>query len=656
MATFTDIVREQRKQGKGVGSSLKTAFSERAKERIDPRNYLFKKNSALTALFPSLGGYKAKTGAEKLKNDESKGFSENAENILNSVDRSLNLLKSQFKIVAKNSIVLPQMARDTNITRQNIQKLLKSLGVKPTYDNDMFFQNAKKRESQYQNQTKEKKPTKEKKIEEKEKKGFFATLLETIQDFIGPIISMIKGAVDSFLSIVSNVGKGLGFLGLLLGPEAALAAGFVALAAGLVYLANLIPKPSAESLEAIQKQKDEYANEMYRKYGPNAVTDPKQRERIEKEIKDKGGVITEKIEPVSSTDKSSSTPLAFKQDAPAPDDFFQSKLAKEKKEGGGKENKAGFLLNQANRALVNRALDAMGFERPQNPSITGSVSPPASANGMTIPLTPTKAEPFTKDLGNIVPLRSASGDVSAFKHREGVDLAVQAIINKGIGGSTINAVTGLNDKFHHKEAQGSLHTMGLAADFGLNKNASKEEINNTVANITAELTSAGLKPNEYLVQYEKMGDGKATAPHIHLQFANKDAAAKYAEHAKKAYDLSPSRYALNENKVPSQSDVSKATAAGNAPLSKDKASVAKTVMDAAAPVLNIEDSSKRKLKEVQELNRKANEGLLKDEKNTPISVIDNKTINTSTGGSGAPMLATADVYNNALEWYMGKMA
>ena len=649
MATFTDIVKEQRKQGKGIGSSLKTAFSERAKERIDPRNYLFKKNSALTALFPSLGGYKAKTGAEKLKNDESKGFSENAENILNSVDRSLNLLKSQFKIVAKNSIVLPQMARDTNITRQNIQKLLKSLGVKPTYDNDMFFQNAKKRESQYQNQTKEKKPTKEKKIEEKEKKGFFATLLETIQDFIGPIISMIKGAVDSFLSTVSNVGKGLGFLGLLLGPEAALAAGFVALAAGLVWLADLIPKPSAESLAATKAVQDKYWKDIYNK-NPDAV--PKaQREQIEKEIKDKGGVITEKIEPVSSTDKSSSKPLAYKQDAPAPDDFFQNKLAKEKKEGGGKENKAGFLLNQ-----VNRALDAMGFERPQNPSITGSVSPPTSANGMTIPLTPTKAEPFTKDLGNIVPLRSASGDVSAFKHREGVDLAVQAIINKGIGGSTINAVTGLNDKFHHKEAQGSLHTMGLAADFGLNKNASKEEINKTIANITAELTSAGLKPNEYLVQYEKVGDGKATAPHIHLQFANKDAAAKYAEHAKKAYDLSPSRYALNENKVPSQSDVSKATAAVNAPLSKDKASVAKTVMDAAAPVLNIEDSSKRKLKEVQELNRKANEGLLKDEKNTPISVIDNKTINTSTGGSGAPMLATADVYNNALEWYMGKMA
>jgi hypothetical protein len=278
MATFRDIVKEQRKQGKGIGSSLKTAFSERAKEKIDPRNYLFKKDSALTALFPSLGGYKAKTGAEKLKSDESKGFSDSAEQILNSIDRSLNLLKSQMKMVAKNSIVLPQMARDTNITRQNIQKLVKSLGVKPTYDNDMFFQNAQKRESQYQSKVKESKPTKEKKVEEKEKKGFFATLLETIQDFIGPIINMIKGIVETFVSSIATAGRALGFLALLLGPEAALVAGFVAFAAALVYLADLIPKPSAESLAAIKSTQDKYWKDIYNK-NPDAV--PKaQREQI----------------------------------------------------------------------------------------------------------------------------------------------------------------------------------------------------------------------------------------------------------------------------------------------------------------------------------------------------------------------------------------
>jgi hypothetical protein len=652
MATFRDIVKEQRKQGKGIGSSLKTAFSERAKEKIDPRNYLFKKDSALTALFPSLGGYKAKTGAEKLKSDESKGFSDSAEQILNSIDRSLNLLKSQMKMVAKNSIVLPQMARDTNITRQNIQKLVKSLGVKPTYDNDMFFQNAQKRESQYQSKVKESKPTKEKKVEEKEKKGFFATLLETIQDFIGPIINMIKGIVETFVSSIATAGRALGFLALLLGPEAALVAGFVAFAAALVYLADLIPKPSAESLAAIKSTQDKYWKDIYNK-NPDAV--PKaQREQIEKEMKEKGGVITEKIEPVSSSDvpKPTSKSVVFKQDVP--DGFFQSKLAKEKKEGGGKgDTEAGLTIGQA---LISKMF---GYEQPKGASASGPVPAPGSSTSMNFPITPTKAEPFTKDLSSIVPFRSKNNDVSAFKHREGIDLAVQSIITKGLGGSTIDAVTGLNDKFHHEEKQGSLHTMGLAADFGLSKNTTQSDINDTVVRIQADLAKAGLQPNEYLVQGEKKGDGGATAPHIHLEFKNKDAAAKYAEYAKKTYDLSPSRFALNENKVPSKSDMDKAAAAADpASLSKGGSTAAvKAADNRAAPAISIEYERNR-LKEQQEKIRLLEEEIKNSEKakTSPVSVYNDNRQNTTNGGSGAPMLATADVYNNALEWYMSKMA
>ena len=56
MATFTDIVSKQRQKGEGIGSSLATAFSERAKERLDPRNYLFKRKGLLTSLLPGLKG------------------------------------------------------------------------------------------------------------------------------------------------------------------------------------------------------------------------------------------------------------------------------------------------------------------------------------------------------------------------------------------------------------------------------------------------------------------------------------------------------------------------------------------------------------------------------------------------------------------------
>ena len=59
MATFTDIVKEQRSQGAGVFSSLGKAAGQRTLERIDPRNYLFKRNGLATALFSGLKGYQA---------------------------------------------------------------------------------------------------------------------------------------------------------------------------------------------------------------------------------------------------------------------------------------------------------------------------------------------------------------------------------------------------------------------------------------------------------------------------------------------------------------------------------------------------------------------------------------------------------------------
>jgi hypothetical protein len=139
MATFTDIVRKQREKGEGLGSSLSTAFSERAKERLDPRNYLFKRKGLLTALLPGLKGYQSKTGAEKLKSGGSEGLGAGAESILNTVADRLGEMKRQFKMVAKNSIVLPQMAMDTNITRRNIQELVRMQKGTPYQKADMFF-------------------------------------------------------------------------------------------------------------------------------------------------------------------------------------------------------------------------------------------------------------------------------------------------------------------------------------------------------------------------------------------------------------------------------------------------------------------------------------------------------------------------------------
>lgn len=147
MASFRDIVAERRRSGAGIGSSIGTAFTERAKEKLDPRNYLFTKGGMATALFPKLTGYKARAGTEKIKRNVGSDTI-TAEPVIQRLDE----LSLQFKIVSKNSMSLPGMARDMNVMRQNIVKLVKISGGTPSTKADSFFMKAGDREKIYEAQ------------------------------------------------------------------------------------------------------------------------------------------------------------------------------------------------------------------------------------------------------------------------------------------------------------------------------------------------------------------------------------------------------------------------------------------------------------------------------------------------------------------------
>jgi hypothetical protein len=232
MATFTDIVRKQRAKGEGIGSSLATAFSERARERLDPRNYLFNRKGTLAALFPGLKGYQSKTGAEKLKGSgESGGLGAGSESILNTIADRLGELKTQFRMVAKNSIVLPQMARDANITRQNIQKLVKMQGGEASNKADMFFKRAGERESQYESAIKAGKPTAAKEVKKEEKSGGF------LQKIFGFLLAPITLLVKLFSSILGTLTGGLKKLSEVIGSILSLAS-----TAGLIKTATDVAK------------------------------------------------------------------------------------------------------------------------------------------------------------------------------------------------------------------------------------------------------------------------------------------------------------------------------------------------------------------------------------------------------------------------------
>ena len=300
MATFTDILRKQRKSGAGIGSSLATAFSERAKERLDPRNYLFNRKGLATALFPGLKGYQAGgKSSEKLKGGgESGGLGAGAESILNTIADRLGQLKTQFKMVAKNSLVLPQMARDANITRQNIQKLVKLQGGDASNKADMFFRRASERESLYENAMKEGKPspTKEEK-KEGEKEGFFKKIFKFIMPIVTLIINAVKSAVSSILTAIKGIVEftknipaltsGLGSLVRFLAPGGALLLGLSALGAAIWSIDKLMDmdierarkdaedkaRKEGKSESEIKRAGDE-AVERAKKFQSDALTNP----------------------------------------------------------------------------------------------------------------------------------------------------------------------------------------------------------------------------------------------------------------------------------------------------------------------------------------------------------------------------------------------
>jgi murein DD-endopeptidase MepM/ murein hydrolase activator NlpD len=142
MTRLADIVASKRIQGGGVVSSLAGGIKERLKEKFDPRQ-LINQQGLLTALFPGLKSYSAKTAGSTIENSS-----------IDVSDIKPIFEKIQFNttISAKNLSVLPSIHRDFNVIRQNIIKLLKLEKTDAATRADMFFKAAAKREQMYEAQ------------------------------------------------------------------------------------------------------------------------------------------------------------------------------------------------------------------------------------------------------------------------------------------------------------------------------------------------------------------------------------------------------------------------------------------------------------------------------------------------------------------------
>jgi len=137
---LAEIYRSEKKTGGGLASSIGKSL----KEKIDPRQML-DQSGLLVSMFPSLKSFKATRG---------KGAAEKvSSNVGGGIDNSvLNTLAATSSLTAKNTMSLPMMARDMNLMKLNIFKLVKLQGGSAnTGKTDIFFKNAKDRETAYEN-------------------------------------------------------------------------------------------------------------------------------------------------------------------------------------------------------------------------------------------------------------------------------------------------------------------------------------------------------------------------------------------------------------------------------------------------------------------------------------------------------------------------
>jgi len=136
MATgrLTDIIKARRESGEGIASSLVGGSKERLKEKFDIRRAL-PQGGLLTALFPKLRAYKSILPTEQSSSGVSGALNQPTQStdglsVTNSLFQSINI---NTKIIAKNSMVLPLIQKDTNLMGQTLKKIVKAMQVRKKF-------------------------------------------------------------------------------------------------------------------------------------------------------------------------------------------------------------------------------------------------------------------------------------------------------------------------------------------------------------------------------------------------------------------------------------------------------------------------------------------------------------------------------------------
>ena len=211
---YAQILKSKIREGESFMSAASSARSERLREQADLRR-LLPKYGILGALAESTFGksYQYRRAGKPMKDSvsaEQSGMN----------TKTLNVIRVNTAITAKNSMVLPGMARDMNVMRQNIGRMTSKMTGNAASRADMHFLKAKERESAYEvalkggvaKEEKEERPSTPTKS-----KGLLGSLGGILGGGLalgGSIISGLVSGLGSVLGIVGSIGSGmLGVIG-----------------------------------------------------------------------------------------------------------------------------------------------------------------------------------------------------------------------------------------------------------------------------------------------------------------------------------------------------------------------------------------------------------------------------------------------------------
>ena len=256
MASRLTNILQQEYKTKGLIGGAVSALGKSSREKTDIRNIIFGGSG-----LGSIVGRKV-FGKGYSATDRSGKTSEMSSSISGS-SSVLQEISISSKIAAKNSMSLPMMARDMNVMRQGIVKLVKLQGGTQRDKADRFFMSASDREKSYEAQFNKSGKSKTPSIVGKEKEkgsggilGLVASLFVGLAATLGSFGAIVTGLVGTFVTLGTLL---MGTVSLIMRLVSALPGGKLlikglkigALAVGGLFAANALGKSNNQSPNSV---------------------------------------------------------------------------------------------------------------------------------------------------------------------------------------------------------------------------------------------------------------------------------------------------------------------------------------------------------------------------------------------------------------------